>query len=163
MKKILYLFVIAVLLAACTSKNEVRTYKNGKLYVLQSYKDNGKMLFDTISIKDVVYELNVLIDKDTIWLNSGAFSKDKEHIFKNSIYIYMTGKEDIELPVVATSTNDYYAVMNYGKFYNYNEILAIYYWRMTAKNISTNPFEEVIYAEDIQYKLDKEQFKQLKK
>ena len=163
MKKILYLFVIAVLLAACTSKNEVRTYNNGKVCIVNSCTKYGVTTYDTISYKDLPFSLEVLIEKDTIWLSSQAFTFYKSNVVKNTINFFCIGKADVSLPVEVTSTNDYYAVMNFGKFFDINSVYKIFYCRISAKDISTHPLEETIQIEDIQYDLDIDQFKQLKK
>ena len=153
MKKILYLFVIAVLLAACTSKNEVRTYNNGKDLTYKYHSETQKT--DTISFEDNNIPLSVLVENDTVWFHSNIFRPGGLFI---SPYLIFENKSavkpnyEFDLYEYSDYWYDYYAIIDTGKFFNTKDF----------KSVSLIVYHDGKGVKSIYY-LDLDQFKHLNK
>lgn len=156
MKKILYLFVFAVLLAACNSNpNESRRYTNG---VFTELECKTLLQADTINSHEIYNTLDVLVDNDTVWLYSDVFTFDYQGEKKIQLTFSVSSIYPVDedyIPVYPSeSSRDYYAVLDFGKFRDINTYKSInlycYYFNPSYKQMK--------YIFYYRYKLDKDQF-----
>lgn len=126
MKKILYLFVIAVLLAACTSKNEIRTYSSGKDLVYVYHPETNKS--DTISFVDNNIPISVFVENDTVWFHSRIFTLESIDHFIKPLLMFENKEPNIpyfNFQLESYSYNQYYAKIEKGKFFNTNNFKSV--------------------------------------
>lgn len=159
MKRILYLFVVAVLLTACSSENGIRTYNKGTKYYY------GESMTELISKEDFNEELKVLVENDTVWFYSNVFDKNSNAIALYSLVFEDkdTSKDKIILSIDKYSSKEYYCVLKLGKFFDFNSIKEIYcsFGELIIHDFRTSDYNTT--TEEIRYILDKDQFKHLRK
>jgi len=153
MKNYLFLLVVIVILSACSSKNEIRTYSSGKDLVFVYHPETNKS--DTISFVDNNIPISVLVENDTVWFHSRIFTLESIDHFIKPLLMFENKEPNIpyfNFQLESYSYNEYYATIEKGKFFNTNNF----------KSVSLVIFYEGASKQSI-YDLDLDQFKHLNK
>lgn len=163
MKSFLLFVLTIIILSACKSESNVKTYNNGKYIARIVTNDNiNGTVIDTINVAELREPLKVLVEKDTIWFDASTISRFivSENTQLNVYFVPKDDKDDtIDLEVKPSDKRDYYAVMNFGKFFDINNIKEINFCILEISNESPSNSIKLV-VQEVQYDLDLEQFKQ---
>lgn len=169
MKKILYLLVVAVLLAACNSEPKTEpkdlavTYTNGKVCeVRATYDRNRKIQFDTTRMEEIPQPLHVLVSNDTIWLNSSSISTFNRYKYRTlhvNFDYNIEGEKSTVLKVQEGEHGDYYAVMEFGKFFDMDKVVHVFFAITSSEDRSPNDKELDLRLQQVIYVMNLDQFK----